>query len=837
MRPDSRESFADKVAAQIIEKLEAGTAPWQVPWTPGSQEGVLPYNATTGQRYKGINSIILMMQGHVDPRWLTYKQAEGVGVQVRRGEKGVTCQKWTFDAARAERDDSGNIVRDSKGEAIKTRYPLSSPRMTLFTVFNASQTEGMPPLEKNAQTDLTWSPREQAQALLNASGATIEHHDQGGAFYRPSTDSIHLPVKERFPTADGYYVTALHELGHWTGHESRLKRDLSNAFGSPEYAKEELRAEIASMMLGQALDIGHDPGQHVAYVDHWVAILKKDPQEIFRASADAEKIHRHLIELVPELAQQQEKNMTVPLSAEHRERVRPGVEERVGVEARFYLDVDRSEKAEAKALGARWDPKRVAWFVPPGVDPSPFARWFPKQATNALREVEIGQGSAKRTESEESSLKRAGERVFLAVPFGERVAAKAAGARWDPIGKSWYDGDGADSDSDQLARWRIVPGAPVQSPSMPPQQEFAQALAELGFNLNSGHPIMDGRKQRQPVEGDKKGERSGFYVGHLDGHPAGYGKNNRTQVEMRWKSLGYHLSDADRARLAAEAATKLADRAQELERAQMRAAERVKAQLCGLREIAEPTPYLVAKGLEASKGVYTDAEGKETIVPAYDIKARHWTSQYIQEDGRKRFAKESRKEGCFHVVGGFAALSAVPAIVIAEGYATAATASKALGHATVVAFDSGNLVAVAKALREQYPERAIIILGDDDRAQELKEGRNPGRQKATEAALAVNGKAIFPTFLPADQTSDPRAFSDYNDLARSLLGLDGVERQIRPVVEREIVAAREARDPRKLTLAKTPDGEILDTKVKARTKDLPQAPRRSVEAPRRGVRL
>ncbi len=119
-----------------------------------------------------------------------------------------------------------------------------------------------------------------------------------------------------------------------------------------------------------------------------------------------------------------------------------------------------------------------------------------------------------------------------------------------------------------------------------------------------------------------------------------------------------------------------------------------------------------------------------------------------------------------------------------------------------MAFDSGTLVAVAKALREQYPERAIIILGDDDRAQELKEGRNPGRQKATEAALAVNGKAIFPTFLPADQTSDPRAFSDYNDLARSLLGLDGVERQIRPVVEREIVAAREARDPENSPLRK-----------------------------------
>ncbi len=99
-----------------------------------------------------------------------------------------------------------------------------------------------------------------------------------------------MPFKHQFPTPDRYYATALHELGHWTGHESRLNRDLAHPFGSEGYAREELRAEIASMLLGSELGIGHDPGQHVAYVGSWIKALQQDPTEIFRAAADAEKI-------------------------------------------------------------------------------------------------------------------------------------------------------------------------------------------------------------------------------------------------------------------------------------------------------------------------------------------------------------------------------------------------------------------------------------------------------------------------------------------------------------------------------------------------------------------
>src|ERR1035441_7028029 len=101
---------------------------------------------------------------------------------------------------------------------------------------------------------------------------------------------------------DGYNMTALHELGHWTGHTSRLARDLSNPFRSEGYAREELRAEIASLMLGDELGIGHDPGQHVAYIESWIKVLEKDPREIFRAAADAEKITRFLQDFARQVA-------------------------------------------------------------------------------------------------------------------------------------------------------------------------------------------------------------------------------------------------------------------------------------------------------------------------------------------------------------------------------------------------------------------------------------------------------------------------------------------------------------------------------------------------------
>ena len=225
-----KKPFHETVAEKLIEQLKEGTAPWQKPWQPGEPGAFMPTNPTTGKRYKGINAIQLMSQGHSDQRWMTYKQAAAVGAQVNKGEKGTPIQYWKFSDEQTKADEAGRPVLDAKGEPVKVSVKLERPRVFFATVFNAEQIDGLPPIQPRQEQE--WNAVDRAEQILQASGAVIRHGEQNRAFYRPATDSTHLPDKGQFPSADNYYATALHELGHWTGHESRLDRDLVHPFGS-----------------------------------------------------------------------------------------------------------------------------------------------------------------------------------------------------------------------------------------------------------------------------------------------------------------------------------------------------------------------------------------------------------------------------------------------------------------------------------------------------------------------------------------------------------------------------------------------------------------------------
>jgi antirestriction protein ArdC len=294
--------FHEIIAEKLIKQLEAGTAPWQRPWNPGEASTFLPYNPVTDNRYKGINALVLLSHNRDDQRWMTYKQATDAGAQVRKGEKGTGIQYWKFVDEHNQKDDTGKPLVDKQGKPVKETVKLERPRVFFATVFNAEQIEGLPPIQRQAQT---WNPLERVEALLTAGGVPIYYNGKGRAFYRPLTDSIHLPDRQQFPSAENFYATALHELSHSTGHPDRLNRDLSHPFGSEGYAKEELRAEIASMILGDELGIGHDSNQHAAYVGSWIKGLKEDPLEIFRAAADAEKIQAYVLGLEQQHIQEQ----------------------------------------------------------------------------------------------------------------------------------------------------------------------------------------------------------------------------------------------------------------------------------------------------------------------------------------------------------------------------------------------------------------------------------------------------------------------------------------------------------------------------------------------------
>lgn len=774
-----------RVAEQLIEKLKMGTASWQKPWNAG-RYGARPMNPMTGKLYRGGNAIQLMVQDRGDPRWMTYHQAQSIGAQVRKGEKGTPIIYWKFEEERAVRGKDGKPVRDADGNTVKEKVQLERPRSFISYLFNAEQIEGMEPLTPGKPQG--WADVVRAEKLLRASGANIVNRSQASAYYRADEDTIYLPQKSQFPNEVAYYSTVLHELGHWTGHESRLNRKCSYApFGSVTYAEEELRAEIGSMMLSAELGIGVSIDSHAAYVQSWIKALQDDPREIFRAAAEAEKICDFIMDF--ELTQEQRlekqagRKSFADVTPFMDDKAQDAVSRKEGtalrevsspeeVQERIYLNVPYREKDAASDLGAKWDRREKSWYVPEGKDVKPFEKWLRKDESMQERRAQEPMTA---------------ERIYLAVAYQEHWAAKKAGAEWDKDARSWYVG--SKGDMEKLKRWLPENVKSQQRPPMSPREEFGEMLRNLGCVVEGEHPVMDGKPHRIRVEGDREGAQSGFYVSHMDGRPAGYAKNNRTGEEIRWKSQGAFLSTQDRAAFKVACERKQAERAEAQLLEQERAAQRVARQLEGMRENVA-TPYLEKKGLGARNGVFLGEDGKTTCIPAFDANGKLWTMQYIQDDGTKRFAKNGRKEGCFTIAGGgMDALRNAPAIVIAEGYATAGSISDGIAAPVVAAFDSGNLMAVAKALHDKYPDKAVIVAGDDDQhlLDNPKVRRNVGREKAEMAAEAVGGKAVFPIFAPGEREKDRAGFTDFNDLAaKSKFGMAAVERQLKPAIEKAI---------------------------------------------------
>ena len=282
--------FRQEVTDSIVQMLEKGVAPWQKPWEPGANSLGIPFNPTSDRAYRGGNAIHLMSTGlrneYEDPRWMTYKQAADQGWQVRKGEKGTQIEFWEVKPAKEEAPDSSDPKAGkeaSAGTGDRSRYIHR-----VYTVFNAKQIDNIPPFAPAPRSG--FEAVQAGEQILENSGAKIAHDQSDRAFYNRAADSIHLPPKDAFKEPSGFYGTALHELAHWSGHPSRLNRPTLNEsyrFGDQNYAKEELRAELASVFLSAERGIPHNPEHHAAYVASWIKALKEDKNEIFRAAHDA----------------------------------------------------------------------------------------------------------------------------------------------------------------------------------------------------------------------------------------------------------------------------------------------------------------------------------------------------------------------------------------------------------------------------------------------------------------------------------------------------------------------------------------------------------------------
>jgi antirestriction protein ArdC len=294
---DPVQEFADRIVAE----LEKGVKPWVRPWDPEKSGGPqAPFNPATGKRYHGINVLILGMDLRAfqtgDPRWMTFQQARDKQWHVRKGEKSTTI----FFTKPYEVED--DLAEDSR----KTVRVLKH-----YAVFHASQIEGIPPHVAPGFEQAPWTRPEAADIILRNSGVRLCN---GGdrAFYSPATDHIQLPPERAFHGPTEYFVTALHELAHATGHHSRLNRDLEARFGSAAYAMEELRAEIASAYVASELGLPPDIPQHASYIANWIKPLRDDKREIFRAAADAQRIADMVLGFHPDYAAQAELDLMTP---------------------------------------------------------------------------------------------------------------------------------------------------------------------------------------------------------------------------------------------------------------------------------------------------------------------------------------------------------------------------------------------------------------------------------------------------------------------------------------------------------------------------------------------
>lgn len=281
-----------RITNHIVDQLEQGVRPWTQPWKGGEASGriIRPLRAN-GIAYRGINVVMLWSiateRGYIAPHWMTYRQAQELGGQVRKGEQG-SLVVYASSINRTEIDET-------TGEENERDIPF----LKGYTVFNAEQVDGLPerfrlvampmpePVERIAR----------AEDFFARTGATIRH---GGnrAYYTAAEDRIQLPPFELFRDPESYYATLAHECVHWTKHPARLDRDLGRKrFGDEGYAAEELVAELGSAFLCADLDLVPETREdHAAYIASWLKVLKNDSRAIFTAAAHAQRAADYLNE-------------------------------------------------------------------------------------------------------------------------------------------------------------------------------------------------------------------------------------------------------------------------------------------------------------------------------------------------------------------------------------------------------------------------------------------------------------------------------------------------------------------------------------------------------------
>lgn len=266
------------VTESIIKQLESGVAPWRKPW-----HTEMPANLASKKEYRGINVFLLASLGYGSRYWLTYRQAQALGGGVKKGEHGSRVVFWKIGEYRKEDKETGET---ENRKSMLLRY---------YTVFNVEQCEGI----KSPEQTRVIHPLEQCETIVSSMPNPPGFEQDSRACYRPSTDSVGMPARSAFDSAEEYYSTLFHELTHSTGHPSRVGREgimEHNPFGSEDYSKEELVAEMgAAMLCGVASIQSRTLKNSASYLQSWINRLRSDSRLIVSAASQAQKAADYIL--------------------------------------------------------------------------------------------------------------------------------------------------------------------------------------------------------------------------------------------------------------------------------------------------------------------------------------------------------------------------------------------------------------------------------------------------------------------------------------------------------------------------------------------------------------
>jgi antirestriction protein ArdC len=279
-----------QLVKEIVEQMKAGYIITKDAW---NSDILRPQNPISGVQYHGGNRLKLMNIGiqrkYTDPRWMTAIQIRDAGYRLRQDARrnGVMCEKWIFTR-------QVTVIDPDTGKKKKDEVELEHPRVSFFNVYNAADVEGLP----EYYSPMPDETNKVANDFILSSECEIHEVAVDAAFYSPVKDEICIPPRQTFKSEEAFLSVLWHEMSHSTGSAARLNRPLKGLFGTTEYAKEELRAEIGSLFVASSLGMnisGENRQDYSNYLKLWIGVLEDDYNELFRACADAEKICNRLI--------------------------------------------------------------------------------------------------------------------------------------------------------------------------------------------------------------------------------------------------------------------------------------------------------------------------------------------------------------------------------------------------------------------------------------------------------------------------------------------------------------------------------------------------------------